>query len=418
MRKIALGLCLMVLVSSCTAPRKTRRPTDTPRGIPNIRVLLEEGRESVRITARSGVVVKAGGGMTLLETSAETAVLVTGRYPHIDLRFEPDGKVAVAEGTVQIIPNRKSVLSFNGTDYAGLMQLSFGVDGRLAVVNILSLETYLEGVLPHEMGNPGADGFDAMKSQAVAARTYALGRINTRSSKPFDVYSGVRDQVYGGLKAKHKHATSAVNGTRGLVLDHDGEMVKAYYCACCGGHTSDITQVWPERESADYLFGIPDHDDRSKRAFCHDNRYFRWRYSYTGKELGNVLRTTLPQTLGVAASDVGDLKDLRVEKRSHSGRVIELSILTTKDEFTVSGDKIRWVLVADPKKGRILPSLMFKLDKVTERDRVAFVSIAGGGNGHGVGMCQNGAIAMAKKGYTFKMILEHYYPGCEVVKAY
>jgi stage II sporulation protein D len=98
--------------------------------------------------------------------------------------------------------------------------------------------------------------------------------------------------------------------------------------------------------------------------------------------------------------------------------VSQVSIRTTKGEFTVVGDEIRWVLMADPGKGRILPSIMFKLEKVMEGGRVAFLSIAGGGNGHGVGMCQNGAIAMAKKGYTYRMILRHYYPGCDLMRAY
>jgi stage II sporulation protein D len=409
---------VIFLVSSCAAPRTTRRSTGASRAVPDIRVLLDEGRERSRINADDGVTITAGGGITLLETSEKCAVVVSGRYPQIELRLEPDGRVATAEGDVWVVPNGRSALSYDGKSYAGGMQFWFGDDGKITVVNIVPLETYLEGVLPHEMGNPGPDGFDAMKSQAIAARTYALGRISTRESEPFDVYAGVRDQVYGGLKDRHKYASSAVSDTRGLVLDYDGEMVKAYYCACCGGHTSDITQVWPHREPADYLFGIPDREAGSKRSFCRDNRYFRWRYSYTGSELGDVLRKTLPKTLGVSATDVGAVKDLRVVKRSHSGRVIELSIITTKNEFTVSGDQIRWVLLADPKENRILPSLMFKLERIMERDRVAFVSIMGGGNGHGVGMCQNGAIAMAKKGYTYKMILEHYYPGCEVVKTY
>ena len=115
---------------------------------------------------------------------------------------------------------------------------------------------------------------------------------------------------------------------------------------------------------------------------------------------------------------MGAVKDMRIDERSHSGRVTKLTIETTLETFVVEGDRIRWILEPDPKRGRILPSVMFRLDKVMERDRIAYVSISGGGNGHGVGMCQHGAIGMAKKGYTYEMILTHYYPGCTIEKAY
>ncbi len=120
----------------------------------------------------------------------------------------------------------------------------------------------------------------------------------------------------------------------------------------------------------------------------------------------------------MSSEEVGTLKDIRIEDTSHSGRVTSLAIETTEGEFTITGDRIRWVLMPDPSKGQILRSVLFRLDKMVEGDQLAFVSIVGGGNGHGVGMCQNGAIGMAKAGYTYRMILEHYYPGCGVVEAY
>jgi len=232
------------------------------------------------------------------------------------------------------------------------------------------------------------------------------------------VYAGVQDQVYRGLKGRTKHASSAVRDTRGMVLNHGKEIASAYYCACCGGHTSDIRHVWPKREPADYLYGVPDQDPTNPGAFCRDYKNFRWRYSFSGKELGSMLRKTLPSKLGVERSRVGEVIDISIEDWTPSGRVSAVIVRTTKDEYRIAGDEIRWVLMADPAKGRILPSIMFRFDKIMEGGRLVFLSIAGGGNGHGVGMCQNGAIAMAKKGYTYRMILEHYYPGCEVVKAY
>ncbi|HKW14604.1 MAG TPA: stage II sporulation protein SpoIID, partial [Candidatus Krumholzibacteria bacterium] len=91
---------------------------------------------------------------------------------------------------------------------------------------------------------------------------------------------------------------------------------------------------------------------------------------------------------------------------------------TTKGTYNVDGDKIRRALMLDTQKGRILPSTMFDFDKHMSGDRLASVDIVGGGNGHGVGMCQNGAIGMAKRGYAYDMILQHYYPGSELRAGY
>jgi stage II sporulation protein D len=410
--------CLALLVTSCAAPKTVRRPERVATRALDIRVLLAEGRESVAISAGDGLVVSASGGITLLQSPGKCALRVSAGPSNLELKLEPPGNVATAEEEVTVVSRGTVPLSFENVAYSGDMKIVTGADAKLMLVNTVPLETYLEGVVPHEMGDPGADGFDALKAQAVAARTYALERIETHTADRFDVYAGVRDQVYQGLKGRNNHASAAVRDTHGMVAENGKGLVKAYYCGCCGGHTSDIAQVWPKREPAEYLSGIPDREEGSGGAFCRDNRYFRWRFSFTGKELGDMLRVTLPKTYGVDPSDVGEVLDIRIENWAPSGRVTAVIIRTTKDEFTARGDEIRWVLMADPAKNRILPSIMFNFDKIMEQGRVAFLSIAGGGNGHGVGMCQSGAIAMSKKGYTYQMILKHYYPGCQVVREY
>jgi stage II sporulation protein D len=407
----------VLLLSSCAAPTAVRRPEGAGGKEPLVRVLLAEGRESAEITAAEGVTVSAGG-VTLLDSGAASTVSLTGTFPDVRVGLEPSGRVAAAEGPITIAPRGRAALVFDSIGYAGTLSVYALGDGSLAVVNTLPLESYLEGVVPHEMGSPGADGFDALKAQAVAARTYALSRIDLRQGERFDLHAGVKDQVYQGLKGSTKAASSAVAGTRGLVLQSGGRPVDAYYSACCGGHTSDIRLVWPERRSADYLHGVRDSGDGTPGAFCADHRYFRWRFSFSGKELGDMLRATLPKALGADPAAIGEVIDVSVEEYTRSGRAASILIRTTRTEFRVVGDKIRWVLMADPKKNRILPSIMIRLEKTMEDGRLVFVSIVGGGNGHGVGMCQGGAIAMSKRGYTYRMILDHYYPGSETVKAY
>lgn len=416
--RIVVVFGLLVFLNACVAPGPSGRFAATGGSEPHIRVLLDEGKNEIVLQAQKGFTIQTSGGLVILEAPAGSTARVTARYPSLNIAVTPGDAVSALEGEAVIVPRQNSGLSYGNIPYAGVMKVTIDERGGLSLLNVLPLETYLEGVLPYELGNPGPDGYDALKSQAVAARTYAVDKMNQRRDGPFDVYASVQDQVYRGREQEARVATAAVRDTRGRVLDYAGETAKTYYSACCGGHTSDIRLVWPTREPRDYLHGITDRTRMEKSAFCREYKYFRWRYSFTGREMGDVLRVTLPQELGVSEDQVGAVKNIHVEERSASGRVIKLVIETTKDNFIIEGDRIRWVLMADVEKGRILPSVMFRLDKAMERDRIAFVSIAGGGNGHGVGMCQNGAIAMAKRGYTYRMILTHYYPGCTIEKMY
>jgi stage II sporulation protein D len=134
--------------------------------------------------------------------------------------------------------------------------------------------------------------------------------------------------------------------------------------------------------------------------------------------LGNTVRQTLPFVLGDAKAEVGDLIDVRVLERSASGRVRQLEIVTSTGSFVAEGDRIRRVVMLDLSRGRILPSTLFDVEKEMSGSRVGLVSFVGGGNGHGVGMCQSGALAMARRGYSYPMILQHYYPGVELRPGY
>jgi stage II sporulation protein D len=311
-----------------------------------------------------------------------------------------------------------AALSVGGVWYSGRVLVRAGDAGGVEIINLVPLETYLEGVVPHEIGEPGPDAYAAVEAQAIAARTYALSRMAMNRNQPWDVEAGVMDQVYRGREKQSRLASSAVRDTRGLVLSFRGALCDAYYSATCGGHTSDIRHVWPDRPDADYLHGRLDRSGDAVGSFCAEARNFRWRYSFTGRSLGATLRQTLPLVLGVSASSVGDLVDVRVAERSPSGRVRRFEITTSTDTFVVEGDKIRRVLMLDVSRGRILPSTLFDVEKRMSGDRVANVSIVGGGNGHGVGMCQNGALAMARRGFSFSMILQHYYPGSELRAGY
>jgi len=402
---------LVLLAQGCSSVGTIRNaPRERPRPI---RVLVEASGRKAEFRVKGVVNLRWSGGEASVKCREERPVIV--EYRGGALRVSTGEGDFEAGNRVELIPKGRSVMSFGGKAYPGYFRVVWS-GSRIAVINVVPLETYLESVVPNELGAKAPEEFAALEAQAVAARTYALARMRMRDREVFDVYAGVQDQVYGGLGSKNRLAGSAVRKTRGIVLSFGGRLADAYYCASCGGHTSDIRLAWPRRRDSVYLHGV--RDAGRDGAFCRLGRYFRWRYSYSGRELGGIFRKLLPKYLKVPRERVGYLRDVNITKRSPSGRVVEIEIETSEGTYRAHGDRIRWILPADYDHGRILPSTMFDFEKRRRGGRLTFLSIVGGGNGHGVGMCQNGALGMARKGYTFEMILEHYYPGCKVEKRY
>jgi stage II sporulation protein D len=407
-----VALASMAVLPACSGSARRGGAGNEPM----IRALVAE-RETVEMIV-SGAFTVESGGMALLRSAGAATVSVTRDGNSLVVRMDPPGSSGVTTGEAAVVPGNGADITIDDVAYAGRMVIKTGVTSKLYAVNVLPLEGYLEGVVPHEIGNPGPDAYAALEAQAVTARTYALGRIELRRAEPFDVFAGVRDQVYRGKERDSRAATAAIRDTRGEVLQNGGKLGSTYYSATCGGHTSDIRRVWPQRDPAPYLYGSYDRMPGDTESFCSWVRNFRWRYSFSGKEMGRILRKTIPLELGVPAARVGRFLDVRVAETSPSGRVRRVEIETTGGTFTVEGDRIRWVLMADIDKSRILPSTLFAFEKTMQGARVSTLSIVGGGNGHGVGMCQNGAIGMARKGYSYRMILSHYYPGTELARRY
>jgi stage II sporulation protein D len=405
-----------ILLSGCGSTA-TRAPAGSEYG-PVIRVLLGEESEPFVVECRGGFRIETESGLVLTRSSEPSKVNIKVDGESVQMRFDPQETAAVAEGDIFITPVQTNDLAYQGITYAGRIKVDTEPGGVIRVVNVLPLEAYLEGVVPHEIGDPGPDAFAAMEAQAITARTYAMTRMAKRANERFDVYASVQDQVYRGRERTSRLATGAVRETRGVVLEYKKELAFTYYCATCGGHTSDIRRVWPDREPAKYLYGALDRGDDESGSFCAWVHNFRWRFDFSAKELGRILRITIPRELGVSPDKVGRLVDIGVSERSPSGRVKFLEIITTEGVFTIEGDRIRWVLQTDLNSGRILPSTLFNLEKETSGPNLVSVGIVGGGNGHGVGMCQNGAIGMARRGYSRDMILQLYYPGTSLTTRY
>lgn len=302
--------------------------------------------------------------------------------------------------------------------------------------NVLNLETYLLGVVPNEM--PVKFGLEALKAQAVAARNYAL-RPREKKYHEFDVCDSVACQVYFGANTESPLATQAVNETRGLVAFYKNDIILALYSSTAGGYTESYENAFLPKDGKTYpyLKAVPDNkktpilsNEENARDFykstpdTYDNKsvYFRWTREWTREELEKVLKSGLSAAYksGYAspelksAEDFGVLKEIKVVKRGESGKIISMEIITDKTKFFVEKElTIRRLFKMN---GKALPSANVIFEQEFDKDNnLVNIKAYGGGYGHGVGMSQFGASAMAEKGKTFDEILQHYYSDIELV---
>jgi len=305
-------------------------------------------------------------------------------------------------------------------EYRGRADIVLDSYGTFSVVNVVDAEDYLYSVLPREM--PPASHEESLKSQAVIARTYLLNNLRRHLADGFNLCSTPDCQVYGGVSSEHDSTTKAVDETRGVVLAHGDELANALFHSTCGGRTASYSDAWSGKGPS-YLVSV---DDGSKlpntrlessaklrafldtgEGFCKKSRYFRWTRTYSHSELYDILKETVPEFSNNPDLVLGALKDVKVTKYSDSGRALELLITTSDSEYRFEKDTIRWVM------GN-LKSTMFLIEKKGS-GKSAKYELRGAGWGHGVGLCQIGAMKMGGDGYSFRQILLHYYPETRIV---
>jgi stage II sporulation protein D len=308
--------------------------------------------------------------------------------------------------------DREPLVQWNGRRFRGDLAI-FARDDGMLVVNRLPVEWYLQGVVPLEIGPVGPAERAAAEAQAVAARSYAYVRLSTSTARPYDVTSGVMDQVYGGADAERPVTTLAVISTAGQVLRYGGRVVDAPYHSTCGGSTAEPSEVWRE-SGAGYLQSVSDRIPGSDHYYCESSSTFRWSRSYTGAALDATLARYLRAYAPVPRhGGVGRARSVAVLSTTPSGRVGRLAIETDEGRYTLRGNDIRYVF-RQP-SGEILNSTYFSVESTIGHDgRLSQLTFRGSGNGHGIGMCQWGAIGRARAGQDYRTILQTYYPGTSV----
>ena len=314
--------------------------------------------------------------------------------------------------------------------YEGEINISINENNKFDVVVKLPLEKYLCGVVPYEIGNDAP--LEALKVQVIAARSETVSALISGKYKGsnYDLCADVECQVFAGNNKRTAITDQAVAETKGLCLFYGDEIIGAYYASNCGGISEDVENVWPDRSNPVPYWSS--HFDSDKEinydpknnpeewirsnpdVFCNPDfhpelpewskKNFRWQVEMTIDELSSNLNEI---------KEIGHLKDIIIIERGNSGRIIKSKFIGENDSLELNSE-------LDIRKIKKPPfrSSCFVVEKVIDDQLNDKYIFKGAGWGHGVGMCQSGAVARAFSGQSFIQILNHYFPRTEIKTAY
>lgn len=379
-----------------------------PAAEPQVRVAIVQGGDTLGIGGGGGILVADASGLPVLDIApgATARVELLGGGIAIRLGNSRFGPVAMAD----LLPRDPATfVRAAGRDYRGRITITPSPGGLLAI-NRVGIEDYLAGVVNAEMGRRAPGEEAALEAQAVVSRTYALRAMGRPRTTPWDVLATVADQVYLGVERETPAGRAAVDATRGTVLVWAGEPIEAFFHSTCAGRTAAGDEVFAHGRLP-YLPSLRDQAPDGS-SWCAISPRYRWREEWPGDRLQAILRETLA-SLGLEPGRAGDLRDLAVASHTPSGRVAALRIEFASSVIPVTGSAaVRRVL--RPEGGALLRSAVFALALEREQGRVARLVAEGQGAGHGVGLCQWGAVGRARAGQRADTILAAYFPGARL----
>lgn len=353
--KVSLGLSLLWWLVALPA-----------QALVEMRVAVAEGRDLIAVGSSTPAVVKSVQGQSLGQIPQGRSVTVTTEGDALKLANWNSSAFWVE-------PSSGGYVFINDAWYRGRV-LVMPAAGKVTAVNWVDLEAYLYSVLGAEM--PASWPQEALKAQAVAARSFALNRRDRSMTAAFDVGSTTAHQVYKGLASEAPSTIAAVNATRGQVLTHSGRVIEAVFHSSSGGHTENVEDVW--QQPLPYLRSVPDFDQ--------DAPVFQWAETFSASQFQQRI------------TGIGQLQSVATERATPRGRVVSMRFQGSQGSRTLTGAEIRQALG--------LRSTLFSVTIQGDTIRVS-----GRGFGHGLGMSQWGARGLALQGYTYPQILAHYYQG-------
>lgn len=397
---ILLTLCIGILVSfySCiTAPKPLDVNTKSFQDIkepPFLKVVLTStlNQSSFQLTVNSDFTVTEHNKETVIVTSPPVAGVYITPSPK-GLMF---GNKLIPYNDFDVWPDNDAAITVNGRSYHGGLWVHTLPEDKLAFCNVIDLETYLQSVVGSEL-TPSYP-LQALIAQAIAARTYALFEVKSAkiSGRWFDLRDDTGSQAYNGISSETPKTIDAVLQSRGIVLIYNDGLFKAFYHSTCGGYTESVKDIFKEPD-------IPPLKGR-KCNYCEISKFYEWNTVISKQDLAQFL-------INAKLIPDGWVDRIAVAAALPSGRadVLKLYLAGGKTaEKNVSAAEFRAAVGAT-----YLKSTYFVIEDLGNGFR-----FYGRGYGHGVGMCQMGAVGMAESAISAIDILQYYYPFSQMVKIY
>lgn len=411
---------------------------------PKIRVGLVTNQFSAQLEAKGNIKISGNKSLTLKPGKHFVSMKKGVLYVNNTKVGGNSITITGAKGSTPVYINKKN--------YRGALTVAVNKDKKtLNVINTLNLEDYLYGVVAKEVMPLWPD--EAIKAQAVAARSFALYELNQSSYPNYDIKANEMGQVYGGLGAEHSNTTKLIDATKGMAVTYQGSPIQAFFHSTSGGYTESAAYVWGN--PVPYLQAVVDYDQEAPS--------FNWEKVYTKEQLSRALNQggyAVGELEGIRLSELKQAPMKATEDRGISGRVRRITFKGKKSSVTLTGDKVRSLLglnstlfevavglqrpdylevpilnrygmqigskkipIKKDGRGTAYKGSLGDLHLLTDvkDEKIIFT---GRGWGHGLGMSQWGARGMAqskaakgKKDY-YKNILTHYYTGTKVERVY
>ena len=366
----------LLFLSVCSSAALAQGQPDSPSGELSVRVLVASGSAlELQIPFQHSMLYPDGRLLYRSETAVSWPLSVS-KAGNVVINGTDGGspKIYIPEG------GPGTTMTLSGSSYRGGMLIRV-VGGGLQLINVVRLEDYLYSVVPAEM--PPNWSLEALKAQAVIARTYAVSRLNPKAD--FDLCATQQCQVYPGVNKESERSSQAVALTRGQIVAWNGKPAQTFFSSDNGGWTASANEVWGM--NLPYSVAQPDPFSKSPKS--------TWQIKVPWSRVSSIAS---------AYARVGTLSDVKVNSYSNSGRPLELTL-------TGSGGK---AVVKGAEAGGFVKSLGGYSTRVAFGSNPDGLVMAGAGYGHGVGLSQYGALGMAGAGYDYLYIMGFYFPKARI----
>ncbi|MDR1259904.1 MAG: SpoIID/LytB domain-containing protein [Endomicrobium sp.] len=287
------------------------------------------------------------------------------------------------------IESLDEIIFIESKPYRGYFIVKESNDSKLNVINVLSIEDYIKGVLPKEIGSDWE--LEALKAQAVISRTYAISNLNKHLSQGFDLCSTTHCQVYGGAGVETDTCNKALLLTQHEFLTYNRKFANTVFHANCGGHTENPKYIWNWKIVPPYLKGV-------KCYYCKNAPYTNWEKTLDESFIRKKLLNN---------NNIGKIKNIKIIDKTNIGTAKKIEILHSNGKLILNAYKFRLIVDAWQIKSHSFYSIKNYNNKF---------NFKGKGWGHKVGLCQWGAKFMAEKGKNYRDILYYFYPGTKISK--